>query len=926
MAQNEKLYLIDASGFIFRAFHALPPLTNPQKVPVGAVLGFVNMLIRLLKDQNAQHVAVIFDAARDNFRNEIYADYKANRSETPEDLIPQFPLIRDATRAFGFEPLEVEGYEADDLIAAYAKAGTTAGKEVVIVSSDKDLMQLIRDGVCMYDPIKQKTIGPAEVMEKFGVTPDKVIDVQALMGDPTDNVPGVRGIGPKTAAELINTFGDLETLLSSIDQIKQEKRRLTLQESVEDARISKRLVTLDENAPMPKPLNQLGDGDITNPKLAEFLASHGFKSVLARLGATAPASTAPNVLVSDAPAPAKPALPQPIKTHYTTVTDAAALKDWVDKATAAGIVSIDTETTGLTPSRVDMVGISMSFDAGTGAYIPVAHRKPQMDLLGGDDGHAIKQMSQEEAMVILKPLLENPAVLKVGQNIKYDLQMFKLAGSDVTPIDDTMIISYALDGSSHPHNMDDLSMRHLGHKTILYEDVTGKGAKQISFAEVAIEPATQYAAEDSDITLRLHQVLKPRLAAEKMTKVYETMDRPLIPVIAKMEMRGIKVDTAFLKGLSVEFSKKLTALEAIIHKEAGTQFNIASPKQMGEVLFGQMGLPSGKKTKTGDWSTAVDVLEDLAEQGHEIVQHILDWRQLSKLKSTYTDALQNEINPRTGRVHTSFALAHTSTGRLASTDPNLQNIPIRTEEGRRIREAFIPEDGNVILSIDYSQIELRLAAAMADIPALKKAFLDGVDIHALTASEVFGVPLNQMTPDIRRNAKAINFGIIYGISGWGLAKNLGIPAAEANDYIKQYFSRFPELLTFMDAAKDEARRNGYVTTMFGRKCFIDGINDKNGARRSGAERQAINAPVQGTAADIMRRAMVRVDRALDECPDLNCKMLLQVHDELVFEVPADKADEAANLIKGIMESKQVADIGIPLTAEAGTGPNWAKAH
>jgi len=922
MDTNEKLYLIDASGFIFRAFHALPPLTNPQKIPVGAVLGFVNMMIRLLKDQNARHVAVIFDAARENFRNAIYAEYKANRSETPEDLIPQFPLIRDATRAFGFEPLEVEGYEADDLIAAYAKAGVAAGKQVVVVSSDKDLMQLVRDGVTMYDPLKQRPIGPAEVMEKFGVTPDKVIDVQALMGDPTDNVPGVRGIGPKTAAELINEFGNLENLISNIDQIKQTKRRETLQASIEDARISKRLVTLDENAPMPKPLDQLGDGDIGNEKLIAFLAGHGFKSILTRLGAAPAAATTESIA-----APRKPAAVAPTETVYTTIIDPAELQRWVDGATAAGFVSVDTETTGLTPSRVDMVGISLSYEPGRGAYIPVGHRRPRADLLDmGNSEAPIVQMLPEDAIRILKPLLENPAVMKIGQNIKYDLQMFKLKGSDVTPIDDTMVISYALDGSSVTHNMDDLAMRNLGHKTILYEDVAGKGARQISFAEVAIEPATQYAAEDADITLRLYNVLKPRLAAEGMTKVYETMDRPLIPVVAKMEMRGIKIDPVFLKGLSNDFAQKQAELEAIIHKEAGFPFNIASPKQLGDVLFGSMGLPSGKKTKTGDWSTAADILEDLADQGHGIVQHVLDWRQMAKLKSTYTDALPNEINPRTGRVHTSFALAHTSTGRLASTDPNLQNIPIRTEEGRKIREAFIAEPGNVLLSIDYSQIELRLAASMANIPALKKAFEDGVDVHALTASEVFGIPLDQMTSDIRRNAKAINFGIIYGISGWGLAKQLGIPAAEANEYIKLYFSRFPELVTFMEDTKAFARKHGYVETLFKRKCMIDGIGDKNAARRSFAERQAINAPLQGTAADIMRRAMVRVDRALDARPDLECRMLLQVHDELVFEVSADKADEAATLIKGIMESKQVADIGIPLTAEAGFGPNWAKAH
>jgi len=916
---QDTLYLVDASGFIFRAFYALPPLTNPQKVPVGAVLGFTNMMVKLLKDLQAKHVGVIFDASRENFRNEIYAEYKANRDETPPDLIPQFPLIRDCTRAFGFEPLEVEGYEADDLIAAYAKAGREAGKDVVIVSSDKDLMQLVRDGVVMYDPLKGRTIGPKEVAEKFGVTPDKVIEVQALIGDPTDNVPGVPSIGPKTAAELINEYGTLENLLDNLEKIKQPKRREALSMHADIARISKRLVTLDANSPMPKSLNDLGAGTTDNKALIEFLRGHGFKSILTRLGDT-PSLPEP---LKDAPAPTTPHAPQlraPIKTEYTTITDAKVLRQWIAAATATGVVSVDTETTGITPAKAELVGISLSYEIGKGAYIPVGHRAAH-DLMG-NSADALVQMRKKEAIDLLKPLLEDDSVLKIGQNIKYDLQMFAKEGVTIAPYDDTMLLSYVLDGTQHGHGMDELSELHLGHKPISYEDVCGKGAKQISFAECAIDKATEYAAEDADITLRLWQILKPRLAPEKMTKVYETMDRPLAAAIAKMETRGVKIDVTMLRNLSQDFGTQIAQLEIEIHKMAGHPFNVASPKQLGDVLFGEMGLEGGGKTKKGDWSTSVDVLQDLADQGHEIVQKVLDFRQMSKLKSTYTDSLQEEINPKTGRVHTSFAMAHTSTGRLASSDPNLQNIPIRTDNGKKIREAFIAEEGYALISVDYSQIELRLAAAMAGIPALQEAFRNGDDIHAMTASQVFDVPMAEMTPDIRRKAKAINFGIIYGISGWGLAKQLGIEASEANTFIKAYFGRFPELLDYMERTKDFARQHGYVETMFGRKCTIAGIQEK-GPRRSFAERQAINAPLQGTAADIMRRAMVKVDSALDGS-SLDCKMLLQVHDELVFEVKQDHAQEAAAFIKGIMEG--VADIGVPLEASAGIGPTWGKAH
>lgn len=917
------LYLIDASGFIFRAFHALPPLTDPSGTPVGAVLGFTNIMIKLLTDVKAKHIGVVFDAARRNFRNDIYADYKANRDETPPDLVPQFPLIREATRAFGFEPLECDGYEADDLIAAYTKAAKDAGWSVVIVSSDKDLMQLIGDGVSMLDPIKQKNIGIPEVIEKFGVPPERVVDIQALAGDTADNVPGVSGIGVKTAAELILQFGSLEALLEAAHTIKQPKRRETLMAQADMARISKRLVTLDAEAPLPAPLDSLGAGNPASPALTAFLAARGFKSVMTRLGQTPPPAAPSTPL--PAKASATPLAPAFTGTpRYETITDMATLQSWITAAYDAGLIAVDTETTALTPAKASLVGISLCVTAGHSAYIPLGHVTPVRGLLDGPAPDTpVVQLNKDTVLQTLKPLLEDASILKIGHNIKYDAQIFLAAGIAISPIDDTMLMSYALDGSAHGHGMDALSELHLGIKPISYSDVTGKGAKQIGFADVPIAAATTYAAEDADITLRLHTLFKQRLPREGKSWVYETMDRPLSPIIAGMEMAGILVDTTVLQGLSHRFGSDMQALEAQIHALAGHPFNVASPKQMGEVLFGEMGLAGGKKTKTGDFSTSADVLEELAEQGHEIVEKVLSWRQVAKLKSTYTDALQEQINPRTGRVHTSFALAHTSTGRLASSDPNLQNIPIRTEEGRLIRTAFVAAPGHTLLSVDYSQIELRLVAAMANIPALRKAFADGLDIHALTASEVFGVPMAAMTSDIRRKAKAINFGIIYGISGWGLAKQLGCEPGEANQYIKQYFSRFPELATYMERAKTEARAKGYVDTLFGRKCVIDGIHDKNGARRSFAERQAINAPIQGTAADIMKMAMIAVDKALKASP-LKARMLLQVHDELVFEVPDDEVAATSALVVQAMQN--VADVGVPLVAEAGVGPNWSEAH
>ncbi len=935
--RNNELFLIDGSGFIFRAYHALPPLNRPDGTPVNAVLGFTNMLVKLISDMHVPNIAVVFDAKRKNFRNDIYAEYKANRSETPEDLIPQFPLIREATEAFSIPGIELEGYEADDLIATYARLAREKGWPVTIVSSDKDLMQLVRDGVRMMDPMKNKFMGEADVFEKFGVTPDKVVDVQALAGDSVDNVPGVPGIGIKTAAQLITEYGDLDTLLARAGEIKQPKRREALTENADKARISRQLVALDAHVAPPVPVESL---KITHPdreKLFAFLREQGFRSTLTRMekqfgtGANDVQPAAAPTTPSNHAETATAGIPAPVKGSYELVQDEAALQRWVTRATEAGVVAFDTETTGLTPAMVDLVGISLSTAEGNGCYIPVGHREAtgyseSFDFSMADkkaDTPALVQIPMARAIEILKPMLEDASVLKVGHNVKYDMQMFLAQGVRVSPIDDTMLMSYVLDGSRHGHGMDELAKTFLNHDTIAYKDVTGSGKNQVTFDLVPLDKACDYAAEDADITLRLYNLFKPRIVPEHMATVYETLERGLAPVIADMEFTGIRVDPVILRRMSNDFAKKIDQLERQIHELAGQAFNIASPKQLGDVLFGAMGLQGGRKTKTGGYSTGADVLEELSGQ-HPIIDMIMEWRGLSKLKSTYADALPEAINPKTGRVHTSFSLAGTNTGRLSSSDPNLQNIPIRTEDGRKIREAFIPADGHLLLSVDYSQVELRLAAEMADIKALKQAFHDGIDIHAATASQVFGVPLDEMTPDIRRNAKAINFGIIYGISGFGLAKQLGISNAEATEYIKKYLARFPELKTFMDGAKEFARQHGYVETLYGRKCFVRGINDKNPAMRNFAERQAINAPLQGTAADIMKRAMIALVPAL-RTAKLEAKMLLQVHDELLFEVPAAQKDATEALVKKVMENAGTG-LSVPLAVEAGWGDNWAEAH
>jgi DNA polymerase-1 len=930
--RKNELFLIDGSGFIFRAFHALPPLTRADGTPVNAVLGFTNMLVKLITDMHVPNIAVIFDAKRKNFRNDIYPEYKANRSETPPELIPQFPLIREAVEAFSIPAIEMEGFEADDLIATYAKLAEAKGQPVAIVSSDKDLMQLIRPGVRMIDPMKYKDIGADEIMEKFGVTADKVVDVQALAGDSSDNVPGVPGIGYKTAAQLINEYGDLETLLKRASEIKQQKRREALVENAELARISKRLVLLDADVKVPVGLADLKIKKPDNAKLFGFLQEQGFRSVLARMEKQfgGVANDAAPIRHSGESRNPDPDFRRDDAKGYELIQDEKSLKKWISAATEAGIVAIDTETTSLTPAKAKLVGISMSTAEGNGCYIPLQHRNPEgysesFDFSMKEKAPVaeLKQLPIEKALALLKPMLGDPSVLKIGHNIKYDMQLFFPYGINIAPIDDTMLLSYVLDGSSHGHGMDELAQTFLSHNTIKYGDVTGTGKAQVTFDLVPLDKALQYAAEDADITLRLHKLFKPRLAQEQMVTVYETLERPLGVIIAEMETAGIKIDVSVLKGLSNDFGKGIMSLETEIHKLCGHSFNIGSPKQLGDVLFGSMGLPGGKKTKTGAWSTSADALEELADQGNEVVEKILEWRELSKLKSTYADSLPEAINPKTGRLHTSFSMAGTNTGRLSSSDPNLQNIPIKTDNGKKIRAAFVPEKGFELLSVDYSQVELRLAAELGDIRALKQAFHDGIDIHAATASQVFNVPLDQMTPDIRRQAKAINFGIIYGISGFGLAKQLGIPQGEAAEYIKKYLARFPELKKFMDEAKEYARKHGYVKTFYGRKCFVRGINDK-GPMRSFAERQAINAPLQGTAADIMKRAMIALKPALAEA-GLGAKMLLQVHDELLFEVPISEKAETEALVKKIMESAGLG-IGVPLAVEAGWGNNWADAH
>ena len=923
------LHLIDGSAFIFRAYHALPPLTRKSDgLPIGAVSGFCNMLQKYVEGNAGPdaptHVAVIFDKGSHTFRNDLYDLYKANREAMPEDLRPQMPLTREATRAFNIACKELEGYEADDIIATLAVQAREAGGRVTIVSSDKDLMQLVGGGVEMLDAMKNKRIDIDGVLEKFGVGPDRVVDVQALAGDSVDNVPGAPGIGIKTAALLINEYGDLETLLDRAEEIKQPKRRQTLIEKRDQIELSKKLVQLDENTPLDFTLDDLEVKDPDPDTLLGFLAEMEFRTLTKRiadkLGAEAP-------VIADAPAPvaeveAAEAIPFDAS-KYERVRDAAALQKWIDQAYERGWVAVDTETTGLNEMIADLVGISLCVEAGEACYIPLTHRDGAADDLFGSDALAEGQMPLDQALTLLKPMLEDPSILKVGQNMKYDAKIFKRYGVDVAPIDDTMLMSYAMHGGEHGHGMDTLSERYLSHTPIPIKPLLGSGKSAITFDKVPIDEATAYAAEDADITLRLWKLFKPQLHQVQVTTVYETLERPLVPVLAEMEMHGIKVDRDVLSRMSNAFAQKMAGLEAEIHELAGENFNVGSPAQLGEILFDKMGLEGGKKGKTGKYSTGADILEDLATE-HELPRRVLDWRQLSKLKSTYTDALQTHINPDTGRVHTSYSITGANTGRLASTDPNLQNIPVRTEEGRRIREAFIAEPGNVMVSLDYSQIELRILAHIADIPTLKQAFADGLDIHAMTASEMFDVPLDDMTPDIRRQAKAINFGVIYGISGFGLARNLRIPRAEAQGFIDRYFERFPGIRAYMDDTIAFAKEHGYVQTLFGRKIHTPEINAK-GPHAGFSRRAAINAPIQGTAADVIRRAMVRMPGAIEGLP---AKMLLQVHDELLFEVAEDAVEQVIDIARDVMEgaSDPAVKLDVKLSVDAGQGANWAEAH
>ncbi|MBS1165161.1 MAG: polA [Proteobacteria bacterium] len=985
---GDHVFLIDGSGYIFRAYHALPPLTRKSDgVPVGAVSGFCNMLWRLLKETEQTaigvrptHLAVIFDASAVTFRNEIYPLYKAQRPEPPADLRPQFGLIREAVRAFNVACVEQMGFEADDLIATYAEAAAAVGADVTIVSSDKDLMQLVGERVVLLDTMKDKRIGVPEVIEKFGVPPDKVVEVQSLAGDSVDNVPGVPGIGLKTAAQLVLEYGDLEALLAGAAGIKQQKRRENLIAFAEQARISHRLVTLKRDVPLEHPIDMLGVRPIIGERLIAYAKTMEFSTIIRRVSEATgvePSKVAPAVvpvthwppegetrplteaidataasLATNLPSPeigeegepgvsalsgiftpagrASEALAQmqaiPVDySAYETITDPARLEAWVADAFEAGRVAFDTETSGLDSMQVEIIGASLAVTPGRACYIPLAHVSGAGDLLGG--GLVPGQIAISDFVRIIKPLLEDPSVLKIGQNAKYDWVVLKRLGITVAPCDDTMLISYALDAGRMGHGMDELSEVLLGHKPIAFKDVCGSGKSMITFDHVPLDRATHYAAEDADITLRLWHVLKPRLPAEGMTALYETAERPLIDVIARMEMRGVSVDRQILSRLSGEFAQSMAGMEAGIFEVAGGSFNIGSPKQIGDILFGKLGLSGAKKTKTGAWATGADVLEDLAAEGHELPRRILDWRQLSKLKSTYTDALPGYIHPETKRVHTSYSLAATTTGRLASSEPNLQNIPVRTEEGRKIRRAFVAPAGRKLLSADYSQIELRVLAHVADIPALKNAFAEGIDIHAMTASEMFGVPVEGMDPMIRRRAKAINFGIIYGISAFGLANQLSIRREEAGDYIKRYFQRFPGIRDYMEATKRQARESGYVTTVFGRKAHYPEIGSPNPSMRAFMERAAINAPIQGSAADIIRRAMARMEAAL-AAARLSALMLLQVHDELIFEVPDDEVDATIPVVRSVMESaaEPAVQLAVPLVVDARAAQNWDEAH
>ena len=930
--KGHHLHLIDGSAYIFRAYHALPPLTRKSDgMPIGAVAGFCNMLFKYVEDNKRgdtpTHVAVIFDHSSKTFRNEIYPAYKAHRPDLPEELKPQFPLTREATRAFNVACIETEGFEADDIIATLSCQARDAGGRVTIISSDKDLMQLVGDGVEMLDPMKNKVIGIAEVEEKFGVRPDRVVDVQALAGDSVDNVPGAPGIGIKTAAMLIREFGDLETLLARAGEIRQDKRRQTLIDNAEQIRISKRLVQLHCDMPVGVPLDAL---EVRAPEpsvLMGFLDAMEFRTLTKRvaesLRVAPPAAEPLPALLSDRTEAAPVAALPFDRGGYVTVTDVDVLTQWVARIYDRGHVALGVQGTSIDPMQAGLVGLSFCITEGAACYIPLGHVAGGGDLFAGAV-RADGQIAFDAAMDLLRPMLEDTSILKIGQDVKQSAKLLTRHGVDLRTVDDTMLMSYVMNAGRHYHGLDLLADRYLNHTPVALKSLLGGGKAALTFDRVPIDAATAFAAEEAEVILRLWRALKPQLHRERVTTVYETLERPLIPVLAEMERHGVQVDRDTLSRMSNLFAQRMAALEDEIHALAGTKFNVGSPKQLGDILFGTMHLPGGLLTKTGAFATGADVLEDLAAEGHDLPARVLDWRQINKLKSTYTDALQTYINPGTGRVHTSYSIAGSNTGRLASTEPNLQNIPIRSEEGRRIREAFVAPAGRVLVSLDYSQIELRILAHFADIPALKQAFRDGQDIHAMTASEMFGVPMAQMTKDIRSRAKAINFGVIYGISGFGLARNLRIPRADAQGFIDRYFERFPGIRAYMDDTLAFGREHGFVQTLFGRKMITPEINAR-GPNAGNARRAAINAPIQGTAADVIRRAMVRMPAAI---AGLDAKMLLSIHDELLFEVAEEAVDAVIARVKGVMEgaAHPAVHLSVPLTVEAGSGATWAAAH
>ena len=918
LKKTDHFYLVDGSGYIFRAYYALPPLSRKSDgLPTGAVSGFCSMLFKLLEDARSDdskhkptHFAVIFDSARKNFRNEIYSDYKANRAEAPDDLAPQFEYIRKSVEAFNLPSIELLNYEADDLIATYAKKITEAGAKVTVISSDKDLMQLVSNKIRLFDPMKSKVIGEKEVLEKFGVKPHQVIDVQSLAGDSSDNVPGVPGIGVKTAAELINKYKNLENLLNKASEIPQNKRRETLLSNKDKAELSKKLVTLKDDVPVKNEPNEFIIKDINKDKLYEFLRDMEFNRLLSQ--AISFYGESNNKELKD---PISSKQISKINTKsYQNILKEKDLDELIKKLNEKSVISVDTETSSLNPQEANLIGVSVSYAANKAYYIPLNHKN-------------VKSLKKDVVLKKLKVILEDPSIKKVGQNIKYDFIIFKNNGIELNPVDDTMLLSYTLDAGNNRHNMDILSKLHLGHKTISYKDLVGTGKKQLNFSEVDLKAATEYAAEDADITLRLYEILSERVLEEKLEKIYEVFEKPMIKILSKLETNGIKVDNIYLKKLSKKFEERLLKIEKDIYKVSGKKFNIGSPKQLGEIIYNELKIAKLKKTKKGSLATSAKVLEDLALTGHKFPNLILEWRQVSKLKSTYTDALQEHISKKTKRVHTSFLLAATNTGRLASSDPNLQNIPIKSPDGKEIRKAFIAEKDNILISADYNQIEMRILADMADVKELKKAFQNNQDIHSLTASQVFDVPINKVSDDFRRKAKAINFGIIYGITQYGLAKQIAVANHEAQDFINAYFKKFPEIKDYMNSTVKTCRKQGYVTNIFGRRIHLRGINDKNFSVRSFQERAAINAPIQGSAADIIRLAMIKIDKILEA--KQNTKMLLQIHDELIFECQKKDEDSVKKIIKDAMVSVSSSDhhmFSIPLEVSINSGNNWGEAH